>query len=265
MNIRKHIPNAITCGNLFCGCLAIMDIFTGSLSDLRWAAYLVGIAAVLDFFDGFAARLLRVHSDIGKQLDSLADMVTFGVVPGAMMFQLMRSSYYQFPPEGIADHISDHYCFSSLFPNWIFYPAFLITIFSGIRLAKFNVDTRQTDSFIGVPTPANAMLICSFPLILTYQPDFLGMNMQSIIINPWFLLSVTLIMSYLLVAELPLFALKFKHFKWNGNEIRFIFLGLCLLLLIIFKFVGIPIIIFLYVVLSVINNLLIKKKHEVQG
>jgi CDP-diacylglycerol--serine O-phosphatidyltransferase len=267
MNIKKHIPNAITSGNLFCGCLALVCILSDRIENgLEFAAYLVGIAAVLDFFDGFAARMLKVHSEIGKQLDSLADMVTFGVVPGAMLFQLMKGTFVTNAFQALTDLLTKAQVTSTpVLPVWTLPLAFLITIFSGIRLAKFNVDTRQTDSFIGVPTPANAMLICSFPLILTYQPVFLGINMQSVIMNPWFLLSLTFIMSYLLVAELPLFALKFKHFKWTGNEIRFIFLLLCLLLLIIFKFVGIPIIIFLYIVLSVINNLLISKKHEVQG
>ena len=272
MGIKKNIPNLITCGNLLCGCLAIVSAFQG---NLVWSAYLVGIAAVLDFLDGFVARLLKVHSEIGKQLDSLADMVTFGVVPGVIMFHLLQRSILMdksfeavLSRDGLQDFI------------WVPYTGFLLTIFSCIRLAKFNIDTRQSDSFIGVPTPANTILIASFPLILglsgwsqastsiyLFSPESWlddstpGLAFQ-ILLNKWFLLGITLIMSYLLVAELPLFALKFKHFKWKGNEIRFIFLGLSAALLILFQFTGIPFIIFLYIILSVINNIGKKKKEQ---
>ena len=261
--IKKNIPNAITCGNLLCGCLAIVCAFKG---DLVWSAYLVGIAAVLDFLDGFVARMLKVHSEIGKQLDSLADMVTFGVVPGVIMFHLFCISI-------IPDSFHDE---ATIFERYLPYMAFLITIFSCIRLAKFNIDTRQSDSFIGVPTPANTILIASFPLIIGV-PDYTTWSLDpssdaliagkisqvgKFILNQWFLMGITLLMSYLLIAELPLFALKFKHFKWKGNEIRFIFLALSAALLILFQFTGIPFIIFLYVLLSVINNIGKKKKEK---
>lgn len=232
MNIKKHIPNSITCGNLLCGCLAVVQAFEG---NLVWAAYLVGIAAVLDFFDGFAARLLKVSSPIGKDLDSLADMVTFGLVPGIVMFVLISSSL------DVVDGNSNQYL------KYLPYTAFLIPVFSALRLAKFNNDTRQSDSFIGVPTPANAMLICSLPLMLEF-------NNFEFILNPFLLLALSIVMSFLLVAELPLFALKFKHFKWPGNEIRFVFLGISLGLLITFQFLGIALVIILYVVMSLINN-----------
>lgn len=239
MNIKKHIPNAITCGNLLCGCLAVVAIFEGNLFT---ASYLVGLAAVLDFLDGFTARMLKVTSPIGKDLDSLADMVTFGLVPGILMFKL----------SGIAIEIFNEQNAHTI-PQWASYLAFSIPIFSAIRLAKFNNDTRQLDSFIGLPTPANAMLICSLPLILKSNPDF---N----ILNPHLLIPLELVMSYLLVAELPLFALKFKHFQWKGNEIRFLFLGTSLVLLLAFKFIAIPLIITLYILLSVMTNLLLKAK-----
>ena len=251
--IRKNIPNAITCGNLLCGCLAIMAAFNGKLIV---AAYLVGIAAVLDFLDGFVARLLKVHSEIGKQLDSLADMVTFGVVPGFIAYKLLWFS-------SLLYHLSSYI---TLF-------AFVIPVFSAIRLAKFNIDTRQTDSFIGVPTPANTILWASFPLILGASLNGYVVavyrsypasppQLAGILLNPYFLIGLTLLMSFLLIAELPLFALKFKHFKWKGNEIRFVFLILSVVLLILFKFVAIPFIIFLYVILSVINNIGKKKKEQ---
>lgn len=236
MNIKKHIPNTITCGNLLCGCLAIVQAFEG---NLIWASYLVGIAAVLDFFDGFAARLLKVSSPIGKDLDSLADMVTFGVVPGVMVFILLRISM-------------ESYFNLDLNTNFAFV-AFLIPIFSAVRLAKFNNDTRQSDSFIGLPTPANAILICSVPIISQFE-DF------KYVYHPYLLMGITCVLSFLLVAELPLFALKFKHFKWKDNEIRFVFLSLSLVLLVIFQFIGIPLVIILYVLMSVVNNLFFKKK-----
>lgn len=235
MNIKKHIPNSITCGNLVCGCLAIVAAFNG---DLVISTYWVGLAAVLDFFDGFTARLLNVHSEIGKQLDSLADMVTFGVVPGIIMYHLILQSCAAI---GCTNSYSA-------------YIAFLIPVFSALRLAKFNIDTRQTSSFIGVPTPANAILICSLPLIQLFQPEIMGFGVSAIIGNKYFLTIVTLLMSYLMVAELPLFALKFKNFTWNDNKIRYSFLLISLLLLILLKFIAIPLIIFLYIVLSLFQK-----------
>jgi len=238
--IRQNIPNAITCGNLLCGCLAIVRAFEG---NLVWAAYLVGIAAVLDFFDGFIARLLKVSSPIGKDLDSLADMVTFGVVPGFVMFKLLLLSTL----------------FMTNNTVWIYLPylAFIIPIFSCIRLAKFNNDKRQTESFIGVNTPANSILICSLPLIIgtAYQSPS-----AAFILNPYLLVALTIVMSALLVSEIPIFSLKFKTFGWKGNEVRFIFLIISLLMLCTLHYVGIPFIIVFYIVLSVINNFLTKNK-----
>ena len=240
--IRRNIPNAITCGNLLCGCLAIVKAFEG---DLVWAAYLVGIAAVLDFFDGFTARLLHVTSPIGKDLDSLADMVTFGVVPGVVMFQLLNES-------------GSHHIDGEL-EHYLPYIAFLIPIFSCIRLAKFNNDTRQTESFIGVNTPANSILICSLPLIIGSGEQRIS-DIAFFILNPYLLLSLIVIMSALLVSELPIFSFKFKSFGWKGNEIRFIFLILAVVLLVALQFVGIPLVIVLYVLMSVVNNFITKNK-----
>jgi CDP-diacylglycerol---serine O-phosphatidyltransferase len=266
MNIKKHIPNAITCGNLFCGCLAIVCAFN---NNLIWSAYLVGIAAVLDFFDGFVARLLKVGGELGKQLDSLADMVTFGVVPGVVMFHLLKNAiaFNGFRTLFGGGHIS--VCL-----QYLPYLGFLITIFSCIRLAKFNIDTRQTNSFIGVPTPANSILICSFPLIMNQMMP--SDDIFSLLLNQgsgamlsfrlfkytfgniYFLSGLTFLMSYLLIAELPLFALKFKNFGWADNKIRYSFLIISVILLILFQFIAIPFIIFLYIVLSVISNMMNK-------
>ncbi len=232
--IKKNIPNAITCGNLLCGCLAIVKTFEG---NLIWAAYLVGMAAVLDFFDGFTARLLKVSSPIGKDLDSLADMVTFGVVPGFVMYKMLLLSIL----------------FMTAAPIWNYVPylAFLIPIFSCIRLAKFNNDSRQSESFIGVNTPANSILICSLPLLIgvDYQN-----NLAVYVLNPYLLVAITCVMSALLVSEIPIFSLKFKNFGWKGNEIRFIFLILSLLMICTLHYVGIPLVIVLYVFMSLVNN-----------
>lgn len=264
MNIKKNIPNTITLGNLLCGCLAIIQVFEGSLT---WAAYFVGIALVLDFFDGFTARLLKVASPIGKDLDSLADMVTFGVVPGLVMFKLISyavivnnqvdltaidgpaaAGWTIYPPESETQQVP-----------LISYVALIIPIFSCIRLAKFNNDTRQGDSFIGLPTPANAMVICSLPLIISFQPQGI-----TSFVSPWLLCLVSCVLSLLLVAELPLFALKFKGFGWadNQNKLRFIFLGLALILLLSLQFMAIPLIILLYILLSIVNTVFFKSKSQ---
>ncbi len=257
--IKQNIPNALTCGNLLCGCIAIVKVFEG---DLVWAAYLVGIAAIFDFFDGFAARMLKVSSPIGKDLDSLADAVTFGVVPGMVMFQLLRLSFNRliFLPVMRLSMFDQETDVRSI----ICYIAFLIPIFSVIRLAKFNNDPRQSDSFIGVPTPANAIFICSLGLlVMNYNGLYAGEVFRStysdLILNTWYLILVTCLMSFLLVAELPLFALKFKNFKWADNKIRYIFLISSIVLLVCFQYVGIPIVIFLYVVFSLVNNLSTKQ------
>ena len=241
MQIKKHIPNALTCGNLLCGCLAIISALKGNLIE---SAYLVGIAAMLDFFDGFAARLLNVHSEIGKQLDSLADMVTFGVVPGMIIYTMLLQKSNTFIEQN----------------QWVSFFAFLITIFSALRLAKFNIDTRQTQSFIGLPTPATSILICSLPLIQAFQPTIGNFNLNTIIQNPWILLTLTILLSYLMIAELSLFALKFKSFGWVDNKIRYSFLIISILLILFFQFIAIPFIIFLYLIFSIINNFSNKQK-----
>ncbi|TGE21180.1 CDP-alcohol phosphatidyltransferase family protein [Hymenobacter metallicola] len=224
--MKNHLPNAVTCLNLFAGCLALCNIFAGHLET---AAYLVGLAAAFDFADGLLARALHASSPIGKDLDSLADMVSFGVVPGAMLFHLLSKS------GGL--------------PEWLPYAGFIVTVFSALRLAKFNNDTRQTSSFIGLPTPACTLVVASLPLILAH--DTFGLT--SIILNPWVLLGLTVLLSGLLVAEIPLFALKFKNLTWQDNSLRFIFLLLALPLLILLQATAIPLVVLLYVLLSVIR------------
>ena len=230
----KHLPNVVTCLNLLCGCLALTFIFRG---ELVLGAYLVGAAAVADFFDGLLARALRVSSPIGKDLDSLADMVSFGVVPGAMMFELLGKL------SGAAAGSAAYPSVGGLLP----FAGFIITIFSALRLAKFNNDTRQTTSFIGLPTPACTLVVASLPLILAGNE----LELNNLILSPWLLLGLTLVLSGLLVAELPLFALKFKNLRWRGNRRRFIFVGLALGLVSWLRAAGVPVAVLLYVLLSV--------------
>lgn len=241
--MKKHLPNLITLLNLLSGCIAILFVFSG---DLVVASFLVLLGMFFDFFDGLAARLLHVQSEIGLQLDSLADMVTFGVVPGLMMFQLLNKA--------VTPHVLETGYENSVIMNWFegsinFLPfiGLLIILASAYRLAKFNVDSRQTSSFVGLPTPANTLLIISLPLIFQFQyTEFL----ESIIINKWFLIGLTLLSSFLLNAELPLFALKFKTWDFASNKVRYLFLATCLVLIIALQFIAIPVIILLYILLS---------------
>jgi CDP-diacylglycerol--serine O-phosphatidyltransferase len=228
--IRRNLPNALTCGNLLCGCVGVVEAFH---NNLVISCILIGVALIFDFFDGFLARLLKVSSAIGKDLDSLADMVTFGLLPAIIVYQLLMQS------------IPD------LFGIWKAYPAFIIAVFSALRLAKFNNDPRQSDSFIGLPTPANAMLIASLPVILLTEAPF----WKDIIVNTTNLLILSVVMSFLLVMEMPLIALKFKHFGWKGNEFRFILIIMTIVLILAFKILAVPAIIILYILLSVVDNL----------
>jgi CDP-diacylglycerol---serine O-phosphatidyltransferase len=237
--IKKHIPNALTCGNLICGLFGILNVFH---DDLIQASIFMGIALICDWLDGFIARLLHVSSPIGKELDSLADMVTFGVLPAFMMLKLIEGS------------CTTGTCTVGLGGFYKPYISLALAVFSALRLAKFNVDTRQSDSFIGVPTPANAMVVASLPLIMLFHPEF-----SKYIIHFNVLVIYCIVMSYLLVAELPLFALKFKNFGWADNQIKYIFLILSVILLIMLKFVAIPVIIFLYILLSVFQNMMEQK------
>ena len=238
-SLKRHLPNAVTCINLLFGCFALTAVFNGHLA---LGAYFVAAAAVADFFDGLLARALRVSSAIGKDLDSLADMVSFGVVPGAILFQLLLQTQQVVPPQG------SHFAFVSLGPmQAVPFVAFLVTIFSALRLAKFNNDTRQTTSFIGLPTPACTLVVASLPLILA--DDRFGMT--SIILNPWLLVGITVLLSGLLVAELPLFALKFKNLRWADNRRRFLFVLAAAGLLLALHATAVPLVVLLYVLMSV--------------
>lgn len=248
MGIKRHIPNFITLLNLLSGSIAVIFAVKG---NLILAAIFVAAGIFFDFFDGLSARLLDVKSEVGLQLDSLADVVTSGVVPGIVMFQLLNKAL----PGGEAGEEWNSSIFTASF-NPLALIGLLIILGSAYRLAKFNVDERQTDSFIGLPTPANALLILSLPLILTYQP---GPLVTDIILNFWFLLGLTIVSCIILNAELPLFALKFSDWGFKENKLRYFFLISCLILIIFLKFIAIPIIILWYILLSVFSM----KKEQV--
>ena len=242
MSIKKHIPNTITCCNLISGCIATSYAFGGSP---KMALLWIIIGAVFDFFDGMSARLLHVSSPIGKELDSLADDVTFGVAPATIVFSQLFVMEYPSMLEPLRP--------------WLPYTAFIIAAFSALRLAKFNLDERQTTSFIGVPTPANALFWGS---LIVSDPSWLTNNNWSVFI----ILAMILVTSFLLVCELPLFALKFKQWSFKGNEVKYCFAGLTVIILAASVFAegvigflqGWWIVILIHVILSV--KLPLKKK-----
>lgn len=243
--MKKHVPNFITLLNVFCGCVATVFAV---LNRLEMAALFVALGIFFDFFDGLAARVLDVKSELGLQLDSLADMITSGLVPGIVMFQLLAMSQ----TDGWGD--GSHFFMESgelKLIHLVPFFGFVITMASGYRLAKFNIDENQTTSFIGLPTPANALLILSLPLIILYQNnDFLN----SIILNQWFLILLTIVSAYLLNCSLPLFALKFKNMGFKDNAMRYIFIIISLVLIVTMQFLAIPLIILFYVVSSFIQE-----------
>ncbi len=244
MWIKKQIPNIITLLNLFCGCIAVIFAVQGHL-DLTALFVMLGIG--FDFFDGLAARLLNAQSELGLQLDSLADMVTSGVAPGIVMYQLLSQvfgkPFYVVPESWNAEQVM-----ASLDWSYLSLLGLLITLSSAYRLANFNIDTRQTTSFIGLPTPANALLVISLPLILKFQQEAWAIE---VILNEWFLIGLTLLSCYLLNAEITLFALKFKTWDFASNKVRYVFLMLTAVLIILLKFIAIPLIILLYILVSV--------------
>ncbi|MBX2964178.1 MAG: CDP-diacylglycerol--serine O-phosphatidyltransferase [Cyclobacteriaceae bacterium] len=213
----KHLPNLLTCFNLLCGCIGIVLVFENRYIP---AAYLVWAACAFDFFDGFAARSLKVSSPIGKELDSLADVISFGVLPAAVIYKFWPASSGAYLP----------------------FLSFSIAVFSAMRLASFNIDDTQKDSFRGLPTPANALLLTALPLQTELVTNWL--------INPWILITIVILSSWLLVSPVKLFALKFKNFSWQENKIRFTFIILSVLVLALWQAAAIPLIIIFYIILS---------------
>jgi CDP-diacylglycerol--serine O-phosphatidyltransferase len=231
MRIKNYIPNTITCLNLVSGCVASVMALEG---NLMYAVVWIMLAAVFDFFDGFAARLLKAFSPIGKELDSLADVVSFGVAPGMILFVLLSWLAPTLPLGGLNEYI----------PYW----AFVIPAFSGLRLAKFNIDERQTTSFIGLPVPAHALFWSS-----------LGYSVQPLLPQGgvWLLvglMALALVSSLLLVSEVPMFSLKIKSLAWKGNELRYILVACAVIFVSIWGFLGVAGTILLYVLLSIFNG-----------
>lgn len=235
MKLIKFIPNLITLLNLFSGILAIYCAIKG---DLNQAAYFIFIAALFDFLDGFAARLLKAYSGIGEQLDSLADVVSFGVAPAFILHELILISH---------GRVSWEVNGFDILP----FVAFMVPLFAAYRLAKFNVDESQTVNFKGLPSPAAGLMIASLPLIRTqlYEGQSL---LYMVLTNTYFYIGIALIVSVLMVSNLPLFGLKFKKMRWKGNEIRWFFLLVSLVLILLFQALAIPFIILLYLFLSLV-------------
>lgn len=222
--MKRHIPNSLTIGNLLCGCAGIVFVLEGRSMP---AAYFVWAACVFDFLDGFTARMLNTPSAIGKELDSLADVVSFGVLPSMVIYKLWPQ------------HL----------PEWSAFFPFSIAVFSALRLAIFNVDETQKESFRGLPTPANALMLTAIPL--------LPQAVLAFIQQPVLLATIVIVSCWLLVSPLELFALKFKSFSWKGNEVRFTFLLAAVFLIIWLKLAAIPLVILLYIVFSLLSKLVL--------
>jgi CDP-diacylglycerol--serine O-phosphatidyltransferase len=224
--IKRNIPNFITSLNLLFGCIAIIDAFQNNPIGASW---MIVYAAIADFFDGMAARLLKAHSPIGKELDSLADVVSFGVAPGMILFQLIGTHPF----------------------NWI---GLLIPIFAAIRLAKFNIDTHQTFYFIGLPTPANALFIASFPLIIHNDSYWQSVYLSNVSFTVWFFVALAFVCSAMMVLPVKLFSLKLKDTSWTNNKTRYTFVILSVICFLLLGYTSVPIIMLLYVILSLMSK-----------
>lgn len=251
--IVASIPNTITSLNLFSGCVACVMAFNG---NFFWAAMFIYLASVFDFFDGMAARALHVSSPIGKELDSLADMVSFGVAPGVVVYTWLCSLFSKTELFLLPNDATVLFRGNEVLP----FIAFLIPVFSALRLAKFNLDERQTSSFIGLPTPANSIFFASLiavadlqastnPLLSAFSEWVLGIC-NSVL----FVVLLVLLFSWLLVAEIPMFSLKFKNLKWADNKTRFIFLMLSVFLLLLLWWGAAPLVILLFIAMSLIDG-----------
>jgi CDP-diacylglycerol--serine O-phosphatidyltransferase len=239
MTSYKLIPNTLTSCNLFAGCAGLAFLQQG---QLYLATMFVFIAALFDFLDGTAARLLNARSELGKQLDSLADVVSFGVLPGLIMFRLLEHAVeFQYP--------------ETFWMRFLPYLALLIPVASAIRLGRFNIDIRQTEHFIGLPTPANALFIAGFPLALSSEGFLLKItiiNIINIIYDPFFLSVICLLSTIMLNAEVPLFSMKFKNLRWKENDYKYLLLMISIILFVIFNYTALLMIVPLYVIFSLL-------------
>ncbi len=236
--MKRHIPNILTLLNLFSGMVASILALKGFLIE---ASLFIFLGIFFDFFDGFFARILNVQGNLGKQLDSLADLVTSGIAPSFILFHMLEGN------TSFSRVIEYH----GVSWNLLAFLSFLLALGSAYRLANFNIDTRQSHSFIGLPAPAMALVVVSLPIIQKYSSFESVINWVS---QPLFLVPLIFVLSYLMNAEISLFALKFKDFSWKNNWFRFVFLGISLILLIALKSIAIPIIILFYVLFSVVLN-----------
>lgn len=246
MNLKKHIPNILTLLNLFCGCVALVFV---AQNLFYHAFFFVCLGIFFDFFDGFLARKFGVAGPLGVQLDSLADMVTSGVVPGFVMYKMLPST------EMVKENSQITSCFPMYQDNPMLllpYLGFIITLGACYRLANFNIDTRQSDSFIGLPTPANTLFIASLPFLTGETFQFVH--------HPWVLLAITFLSAYVMNAEIPLFSLKIKDFSFQKYQLQIGFLIASLVLLFFLQITAVPVIIVMYVLLSVVNNTILAKK-----
>ncbi len=239
MNIKQHIPNTLTVFNLLCGLISLTLTFQG---NYPYASLFIFAAAVFDFLDGNAARMLHAYSELGKQLDSLADLVSFGVAPGLMIFQMVSAHCAGSCNTLEKLHIAPYF-------------ALIIPVCSALRLAKFNIDLRQEVNFIGIPTPANAIFFASIPLVLYVQPGMFSLVHLDFLVtlfsNTRILTILAVFFSYLLISEFKIFSMKFKSLAWQGNQLRYVFLISSLALFVLFFLSAIPMIIILYILLSI--------------
>lgn len=250
--MRNNIPNFLTLTNLLFGCIATVLAFNNNLVG---ASYCVGLALICDFLDGFAARILNVNNPIGKELDSLADMVTFGLVPGVIMYKIIGGALiYQSLQEDMSLEARGMY-------SKLSYVAFMITIFSAWRLAKFNIDNRQTKNFIGLPTPANAVLIASFPFVIEKQNNAGEWLFDSALLNPYCQIGLVVFLSILLIANIPMFSFKSDSFKFSDNIPQYLLVVISVILIALLQYIGVLLIIPVYIILSVIFGVIIKPKH----
>jgi CDP-diacylglycerol--serine O-phosphatidyltransferase len=246
----KQIPNLFTLLNLVFGCIAIILILQPGESitvingenlvinlpeKMAYASFFIFAAGIVDFLDGFLARLMKASSEMGKQLDSLSDCVTFGVAPSMIMYQLLRMSYLK---EDTAFDTS----------IWLLLPAILIACGAAWRLAKFNIDERQTISFRGVPTPITGFMVAALPLVVFYN----SWDLASFVLNRWVLYGITILISYLMVSDLPIMSLKFKDYSFKGNQPKIILVVISIILVIVFQWAAIPLIYLTYVALSLL-------------
>lgn len=251
--MKKHVPNLFTLLNLLSGMIAVLMAAT---DELVFAAYFVFLGIFFDFFDGFFARKFKVEGELGKQLDSLADVVTSGVVPGIVMFQMMLYASKERWFMELSCEIGNWTAYQDTYYYFLPFMGLFITLAAAYRLANFNIDERQTSSFIGLPTPAFSIFVMSLPLILFYGENAFFVEAVQ---NIYVLVFITVAGCYLMNAEIPLFSLKFKTYGWKDNEIKYLFLAGSFILLFTLKTVAIALVIILFIILSIIDNVIKKQ------